>query len=269
MKINLKGVEIGKAVATWKQEYPNTVFLVNGITVGGDIKKACKTLKDCVFVSDYMALGDAAPDILSLEFIRARTEMYHLPGVFEYTEQIYEEFHASELRKLPEKFREGDKIVLVQWDTYLSQIWQLTMLAYIEQLGLVDRVIRICFKERQDGFYCTSVKKIKVAGSHHAYCELVCNKQSCDVSGFGISKRAVACYLDVNSDDGILAQFLLKRARWHDHPGFLWGLFARKHSKWGLGDGEFIRVAFRLLSPKKECKALCKTWKKTIKRLYR
>ena len=213
-----------------------------------------------------MATGTAAPIILSKEFIALRTEAWNNPYGFEpYTAEKYEAECASALRELSET--KPSDIVLVQFDRYVSQIWQLTMQAYIEQLGITDKIKMLCFYDDcKSDFYVSHFDEIDVKGAHEAYCQLICRHEPRDLTNFLIDAEAVDCYLDLTSPAGPLREYICKTSSTFESPYHACGIFFRDYPKWGLGDGEFIMIAMQTLSQNLKYAETAKKWKRILKR---
>ena len=210
--------------------------------------------------------GTAAPIILSKEFIALRTEAWNNTYGFEpYTAEKYEAECASALRELSET--KPSDIVLVQFDRYVSQIWQLTMQAYIEQLGITDKVKMLCFYDDcKSDFYVSHFDEIDVKGAHEAHCQLICRHEPRDLTNFLIDAEAVDCYLDLTSPAGPLREYICKTSSTFESPYHACGIFFRDYPKWGLGDGEFIMIAMQTHSQNLKYAETAKKWKRILKR---
>lgn len=261
------GMTLKNAIHEIINETPTATFLVAGDTLRGDIRsyKYPGTAK-FIFVRDCMATGTAAPIILSKEFIALRTEAWNNPYDYEpYTAEKYDTECASALRALP-----GTKpsdIVLIQFDCYVSQIWQLTMQAYIEQLGIADKVKRLCFyDDYKSEFYISHFDEIDVKGAHEAYCQLICQHEPKDLTNFLIDAEAADYYLDINSSSGPLREYIRKTSSTFESPYHACGIFFRDYPKWGLGDGEFITIALQTLSQNPKYAETVRKWKRILKR---
>ena len=243
------GMTLKKAIHNIIKENPMVTFLVDGDSLLGDIRSyKYPSGAKFIFVRDYMATGTAEPTILSEEFIALRTEAWNNPYDTEpYTTEKYEVECASALRELSE-IKPTD-IVLVQFDCYVSQIWQLTMQAYIEQLGIADRIKRLCFYDDcKSDFYVSHFDEIDIKGAHEAYCQLVCRHEPRDLTKYLIDSEAIDCYLDINSPTGPLCEYICKISSTFENPYHACGIFFRDYPKWGLGDREFIKIAMQTLS---------------------
>lgn len=247
------------------QKYDNAFFLVDGDSMKGDLCRI-KGLDQTkvIYLYDYMAVGSATPEILSEEFIRMRADALSGAPYGEYTVEEYERENASELRKLLEM--KGAEIILLQYDCYVSQIWQLTMQAYIEQEKLAKEITRVIVCEGNHSFLAKEIKVIDVFGSHSAYCELVCNHKTIDLSRYLIDKKTVEYYLDINSEVGNLTKYICEVSSGFEDPYTACGMFLYDFQEGGLGDREFLQIAYKTLSEKTEHQDVIKKWNKERKR---
>lgn len=261
------GMTLKNAIHEIIKKNSTATFLVDGDTLQGDIcSYKCPSSAKFIFVRDYMATGTAAPVILSKEFIAMRTEAWSNPYDTEpYTTEKYEVECASVLRELSE-IKPTD-IILIQFDCYVSQIWQLTMQAYIQQLGIANKVKRLCFYDDcKSDFYVSHFDEIDIKGAHEAYCQLVCRHEPRDLMNYLIDAEAVECYLDINSPTGPLREYICKTSSTFESPYHACGIFFRDYPKWGLGDGEFIMIAMQTLSQNPKYAETVKKWKRILKR---
>lgn len=260
------GLTLKNAIGEIIKENPSATFLVCGDSLLGSIRsyKYPNSTK-FIFARDYMAIGTADPVILSKEFIALRTEAWSNPYNISYTTEKYEVKCASALRKLSEM--KPSDIILVQFDCYVSQIWQLTMQAYIEQLGIADKVKRLCFYDDCfSDFYVSHFNEIAVRGAHEAYCQLVCRHEPRDLREYLIDPEAVECYLDINSLAGPLREYIRKTSSTFDSPYHACGIFLQDYENWGLGDGEFLMIAMQTLSQDPKYAETVKKWTHILKR---
>lgn len=270
---NIVGMSLSETAKRFKEIFKDAVYVVDGFTVGGDIKHGYGSLNDFIFTNDYMCLGSAHPDILSAEYIKARVAAQNIGGRDRCTEEEYERDEAAELRKLSENFKSKKNIVIIQWNCLLSDIWRLTMQAYIEQLQLTDNIVSIRIEEvhktKSSGseMVCTDCKEINILGSHEAYCKLVCNHQRVNLLKFRISEEAVDCYLDINSGCGRLEKYILEKSTKYENPYAAAGIFLRDFTEWGLGDGEFLKIACETLAKHKKFAPILQRWRKEFKAL--
>lgn len=255
------------------KQYPNSTFLIDGDTLRGEFKSLINiNLGKFVFVRDYMGTGTGAPEILSTKHIAYRAKEFDCPwdDTVSYTSDDYERDCAAELRTLSE--RKDAEIVLVQFDCHISSIFQLTMQAYIEQLGITDHIIRVVFCERcanfRAEFICIKCDTILVAGSHQAYCLLVCEHKAVKLLKYLISNTAVKSYLDIHSPAGKLANYIRNTSSCFDNPFCAAGIFLRDFPRLGLGDFEFLRIAYSMLNNDARYYDVAKKWKQKLTGVY-
>lgn len=262
------GMTLENAIHKIIRENPAATFLVNGNTIQGDIRSySCPKTASFIFVQDYMAVGTAAPNILSQEFIALRAEAltYPFDKILTVTTEKYEDEFASSLRELAEI--KNANIVLLQYDCYVSQIWQLTMQAYIEQLGIATSVKRVCFCETDDyNFAASNYAEISIQGSHNAYCQLVCHHEAIVLARYSIEQAAVECYLDINSTTGALRNYICETSSKYDNPNSACGIFFRDFPQWGLWDIDYFKIAVETLSQNPKYAETVKKWKRILKR---
>jgi len=245
--------------------HPDATILVDGNSLCGDFAPFIRLNRGkFIFVRDYMGTGTAAPEILSPEFIALRVRKFNDPqGKKKYSATDYEWEVASALRVIPD--RKGTEVIFVQFDCHLSQMWQLTMQAYIEQSMIADHITRIVFCEKHinkshSEWICTKYDTIPVARSHEAYCQLICQHKKMKLSHFFISSAAVKSYLDVNASNGKLAAYIRNVSSTFDNPFFAAGRFLRDFPRLGLGDMDFLRIAYYTLEKDEEYQAVAKQW---------
>lgn len=253
-------------------EHPDALVLVDGNTLCGDFAPFIRKDRGrFVFVRDYMGTGAATPEILSPEFVALRVKEFNYPhGKNVYTEADYEREIASKLRAIVGS--KGTEIILVQFDCHMSQIWQLTMQAYIEQVGLAEYITRVVFCEKQVNHFCSaliccSVDRISVAHAHEGYCKLVCQHQKVKLSHLLISASAVKSYLDVNSDEGELVKYIRAKSSTLDNPFCAIGLFLRDFPRLGLGDMDFFRIAYNVLEKDRNFSDVVEKWGRKMKQI--
>lgn len=261
------GMTLKNAIHEIIKKNPTATFLVDGDTLRGDIRSyKCPNSAKFIFVRDYLATGTVAPIFLSEEFIALRTEAWNNPYDTEpYITEKYEVECASALRELSE-IKPTD-IILVQFDCYVSQIWQLTMQAYIEQLGIAGSVKRLCFYDDcKTDFYVSHFDEISVKGAYEVYCQLVCRHEPRDLAKYLIDAEAVDCYLDINSPAGPLREYICETSSSFENPYHAYGVFLRDYEKWGLSESEFLMIAMQTLSQNSEYSETVKKWKRILKR---
>lgn len=259
----MKGLSLKDALHQIIQQNPTATFLVDGTSLRGDIRSYnCPNSANFIFVRDYMAVGIGAPEILSEDFITLRVAALNGPYIGPCTIERYEKEFAAELRELP-KYKDS-KIFLLQFDCYVSQIWQLTMQAYIEQIGFADSIKRVCFNDAGANFSVSQVDTIAIEGSHDAYCKLVCEHKSVNLKKYFITEEAVRCYLDINSETGALRDYICETSSQFNNPFHAAGQFLSDFQAWGLGDGEFLTIALQTLSRDANYKKTLQKWGKVI-----
>jgi len=259
---------LSKAIAKILSNSPNTVFLVDGVCISYIIERDFRAHKrNFIYVNDYMALGRASSTILSAEYIHLRSKSFNGPLAMEpYTESQYETEHASPLRKLAE-FRDHP-VALIQADCLISHIWQLTMLAYIEQLGIEGHVTQILFFETRSDFHVKDINQIDIRGAHADFCQLVCRHKPVNLQKYRIPYEAVSCYLELNGKNRILREYILQESTKYDNPYTACGQFLYDFPTWGLSDDVFLNLAYSILLESPEHKELSVKWKKFVRELY-
>ena len=255
-------------------QHPNTTFLIDGDSLRGEFKRLIDTNPGkYIFVRDYMGTGIGAPEILSAEHIAHRIKEFCYPwnDSVTYTSDNYEQECATELRTLSEK--KDTEIVLVQFDCHISSVFQLTMQAYCEQLGITDHIIRVVFCEKSDSvrteFICCKYDTIPIAGSHQAYCKLVCEHRYVQLSKYLISSTAVKSYLDVHSPTGKLAEYIRNTSSSFDNPFSAVGMFLRDFWRLGLGDLEFLKIAYSTLVDDPKYYKVAKKWEQKLIEIFK
>ena len=161
---------------------------------------------------------------------------------------------------------EYSEIVLVQYDCYVSQIWQLTMQAYIEKFEISDHIKRICFYDGESDFRISRIDEIKIVGSYDAYCQLVCKHMRTELSQYLIDAEAVEYYLDIYSQTGKLRHYICQTSAKYDSPYDAYGVFCRDYPLWGLGDREFMMIAMETFSKDPQFAETAKRWKRILKK---
>ena len=244
---------------------PNVVFLVDGDSMKGTFSTLPEySDNNFIYVRDYMALGHAVPQILSHEYIKIRAQSLSDPLGAQYTSEEYEQEIASPIKRLSEQI--DKRIILVQYDCYISKIWQLTMMAYLEQIGYIDTITRLCFYDDCIfDFKVSAFDKISVKGAHKAYCQIICEHKKSDVSRYLINEEAVDCYLDINSANGLLNKYICGKSIFYDNPFTACGVFLHDFPKWGLGDGEFLIIALQTFSQNPQYAHIARKWEEHIK----
>lgn len=151
--------------------------------------------------------------------------------------------------------------------------FQLTMQAYIEQLGVADYITRVVFveqiKHHHYDFVCNKFDRIPVTKSSDAYCRLVCQHKPVKLSQYKISQTVVKAYLDIYAPQGKLAQYIRTTGSTVDNPFAATGVFLKDYRRLGLGDFEFLRIAYTILDEDERFSDTVQKWKKKLMGRYR
>ena len=264
--MEFKGMMIKDALQKVIERSTNAVFVVDGDVLRGDIKLCPNSDKaKFIYVRDNFCIGKSSPDLLSDEFVALRAEGEPHPLNPPSAVERYKERCLPALLELQEC--KNAQIYLLQWDGYISQIWQLAMQAVIEQNGLTNRVTRLRIDDSVLMSDCDD--DILIDGSYEAYCEIICRHRSMSVEKFMIDPAAVECYLDINSPDGKLRDYIRNVSTQFENPYLAVGQFFREYYDWGVGDGAFLRFAMETLSEDEKYAEKFKQWKKIIKKRER
>lgn len=252
---------ICEAIEALLQKHSNAVFLVNGTSFYGELHKfSCADREKFLMIGDYMATGAVDREILSEKYIEMRTKEFNDPWGEIYTKQEYERDCVSKLRSLAK--REKAEVILVQFDCLVSQIWQLTMQAYVEQIGISDHVTRLVFCH---DFSVGENNRIFILGSYDAYCQLMCQHKKIDVSRFMITHAAVDCYLAIHTTENIFKEYILKKSATFDTPYSAFIAFSKDFPQWGLEDRDFMRIAYNTMCASGRYKDVAKRWMRMLK----
>lgn len=210
------------------EEKPTTTFLVAGNTLRGDIHS-------------YGLLDSA---------------------MFVYIRE------CADVEKTISELADGEQseIVLVQYECYVSQIWQLTVQAFIEHFGISDHVKRICFQSGQSDFYVTRIDEIPVKGAYDAYGQFVCKHQQTALSQYLIDEEAVEYYLDIYSPTSQLHKYICETSAKFDSPYNAYGVFCRDYPNWGLSDSEFMMIAMEVLTNNLKHAGIAKKWGRKLRK---
>lgn len=202
--IEFEGMKVENAVQKIIEYSTNAVFIVEGNILRGNIC-LCPNMNDAkfIYVTDDMSFGEAVPIILSNEFAEWEAETLNNPFAKSYTAEKYKQ-ECITLKDFSEY--KNAEIILLQFDCYSSQIWQLSMQAYIEQLGITDHIKRLCIDDVS--FCINSVDNIDIDGSHNAFYSLVCRHNPINSEIYLIESDAIECYLDINSLTGKLRDYI-------------------------------------------------------------
>lgn len=191
-------MKIEEAIQKIIEHSTNAVFIVSGDIFCGDIRLCPNRDKArFIYLRGDIPFGKSVPDILSDEFVELRAKALDDP--LERTAESYNEL------KCLSKYKNAE-IILLQFDWYMLQIWQLKMQAYIEQIGITNRIKRLCIDD--SSFCINSVDDIDICGSHKAFYSLVCRHKPINSERYLIEPAAVKCYLDINSTNGELHAYI-------------------------------------------------------------
>lgn len=258
------GALLEEAVAQLRHCFPSAVFLFSGDTLKGQFRNS----NNFLFMGDYMGIGEATPEILSDSFIESRLKACSYPWNGQSYEAVREEYIKSTV--LPLQFlkeRHATPLILGQWDTHLDYIWQLTVMAYLEQEGLDNRLLRLRFYD--DGskdIKFKGLEEISVAGAYQAYTHTVCARQQIDLSTFLIPEQAVTVYLDISKPDGFLRKYILEKSSRYKNPYAACGLFLQDFVDLGLGDWDFLKIAYETFSETPQYAGLAQKWFHALER---
>lgn len=260
--IELEGIKVENAVQKIIEDSTNAVFLVEGDILCGSIR-LCQNINDAkfIYVNDDMSFGDATPIILSNEFAELKAKALNNPFGKSHTAEKYKQ-ECITIKDFSEY--KNAEIILLQFDCYKSQIWQLAMQAYIEQLGITDHIKRLCI---DDIYFCiNSVDNIDTDGSHNAFYSVICKHNSINLERYLIEPDAIKCYLDINSPNGELRDYIRNVSSQFENPFRAFVKFSKNFPKWGLSDYSFFKIAFETPSQDKKYADTIKNWKRIIKR---
>lgn len=256
--IELKGIKLENAVQKIIENYANAVFIVDGDVLRRTIHfYPNKDKAKFIYFTDNMAVGSASADILSDDFIALRAEI--LNNLHCYSVENYKK-GCDELKGVSEY--KNAEIILLQFDCYMSQIWQLTMQAYMEQLEITEHIKRLCID--YSSFRINSVDNIDIDGSHNAYCNLLCRHKYINSERYLIETEAVECYLDINSTNGELRNYIRNVSSQFENPFKACGKFFHDFPKWGLGESEFFKIAVETFSQDEKYVDIMKKWKRIL-----
>lgn len=256
--IEIKGMKVENVVQKIIENSTNAVFIVEGNVLRGNINLCPnKDKAKFIYFIDNMATGPASVDILSDCFIALRAETLKN---LSYAAESYKR-GCVELKSL--SGYKNDEIILLQFDWYTSQIWQLVMQAYIEQLGITDHIKRLCIDDTS--FCINSVDNIYIDGSHNAYCSLVCRHNPINLERYLIEPDAIKCYLDINSLTGHLRDYIRNVSSKFENPFHAYVKFLNDFPKWGLSDNSFFKLAIEAFSQDKKYTDIIRNWKRIIK----
>lgn len=256
------GIKVENAVQKIIEHSTNAIFIVEGNILRGNIR-LCPNMNDAkfIYVTDDMSLGRATPAILSDEFTKLRAKALNNPFGKSYTAENCRQ-DSAELKSLSEY--KNAEIILLQFDDYISQIWQLAMQAYIEQLGITDHIKRLCIDD--SSFCINSVDNIDIDGSHNAFYSLMCRYNPINSERYLIEPDAIGCYLDINSPTGKLRDYIRNVSSQFESPFRAYVKFLNDFPKWGLSDNSFFKLVIETLSKDERYIDKIRNWKRIIKR---
>lgn len=239
----------------------SVVAVVHGVADSGPLYEADlpSNLK-ILCIGDYMECGIFTHRILSEEFIQERCKLYrNLCEEYSETARDYREYTVKPLLYL--KNHKTDKIVLAQIDCDTSDIWYLTMLAYLEQEKTAEEVIRVKFDAERDTAYYYGVNTVN--GALSAYQSFICDRKMTNLEQFGISQKSIECFLDFYNYAGSMADFL-KSVRLKCWP-ISYAYFLREHGNVGLSESAFLWIAKYLWEDDSDGQKILARWDRNRK----
>ena len=249
-------MKIEEAIQKIIEHSTNAVFIVSGDIFCGDIR-LCPNRDKAMFIylRGDIPFGKSVPDILSDEFVELGAKALDDP--LGRTAESYNEL------KCLSKYKNAE-IILLQFDWYMLQIWQLKMQAYIEQIGITNRIKRLCI---DDASFCiNSVDNINIDGSYNAFSDLFCRHKYINSERYLIEPDAIKCYLDINSPTGKLRDYIRNVSSKFENPFHAYVKFLDDFPKWVLSDNSFLKLAIETLSKDKKYADIIGNWKRIIKR---
>ena len=254
-QMKLKGMKVEEAIQKIIERSANAVFIAGGDIFRGNIRRCPNRDKaKFIYLRGDISYGEAVPDIHSNEFMELKVKALDDPLGW-----VAESYNG--LKYLAEC--KNAEIILLQFDWYTLQIWQLATQAYIEQLGITDHIQRLCIDD--SSFCINSVGNIDIGGSHKAFYSLVCRQKPINLEKYLIEPAAVQCYLDINSTNGELRDYIKNVSSQFENPYRACGRFFADFPKWG-GEEEFLKIAMETLSQDEKCVDKMKHWKRVIKK---
>lgn len=145
----------------------------------------------------------------------------------------------------------------------MLQIWQLKMQTYIEQIGITNRIKRLCIDD--SSFCINSVGDIDICGSHKAFYNLVCRHKPINSERYLIEPATVKRYLDINSTNGELRAYIKNVSSQFEDPFRAFKKFFNDFPKWG-SDEDFLKIAIETLSKDEKYADKMKHWKQVIEK---
>lgn len=260
--IEFEGMKVENAVQKIIENSANVVFIVEGSILRGSIR-LCPNMNDAkfIYVNDGMYFGGTVPNIPSNKIAELGAEGLNNPYGKSYTTEKYKQ-ECITLKSLSEY--KNAEIILLQFNCYRSQIWQLAMQAYIEQLGMTDHIKRLCIDD--SSFCINSVDNIDIDGSHNAFYSLMCRYNPINSERYLIEPDAIGCYLDINSPTGKLRDYIRNVSSQFENPFRAYVKFLNGFPKWGLSDNSFFKLAIETFSKDKKYADTIRNWKRIIKR---
>lgn len=257
-----EGMKVENAVQKIIEYSTNAVFVVEGNILRGSIR-LCPNMNDAkfIYVNDDMYFGRTVPDILSSEFVEWEAKTLNNPFGKSYTAEKYKQ-ECITLKDFCEY--KNVEIILLQFNCYRSQIWQLAMQAYIEQLGITNHIKRLCIDD--SSFCINSVNNIDIDGSYNAFSDLVCRHKYINSERYLIESDTIECYLDLNSPNGELRDYVRNVSSQFENPFRAYVKFLNDFPKWGLSDDSFFKIAIETPSKDEKYADTIRNWKRIIKR---
>ena len=143
--IEFEGMKVENAVQKIIEYSTNAVFIVEGNILHGSIR-LCPNMNDAkfIYVNDDIYFCRTVSDILSNELAEWEAKSLNNPFGKSYIAEKYKQ-ECITLKDFSEY--KNAEIILLQFNCYRSQIWQLAMQAYIEQLGITNHIRRLCIDD--------------------------------------------------------------------------------------------------------------------------
>lgn len=262
--IEFEGMKVENAVQKIIENSANVVFIVEGSILRGSIR-LCPNMNDAkfIYVNDGMYFSGTVPNIPSNKIAELGAEGLNNPYGQSYNAEKYKQ-ECITLKSLSEY--KNAEIILLQFNCYRSQIWQLAMQAYIEQLGMTDHIKRLCIDD--SSFCINSVDNIDIDGSHNAFYSLMCRYNPINSERYLIEPDAIGCYLDINSPTGKLRDYIRNVSSQFENPLRAYVKFLNDFPKWGLSDNSFFKLVIGTLSKDERYIDKIRNWKRIIKRAW-
>ncbi len=218
-----------------------TVVLFGDALEGSMVKAKVPTNTKYICFKDTMETGKSVANILSEEFINVRAEEYRKAN--ETIESALERYGKECLAPMEYlKSRKNSKVVFLTFDNYVCSIWQLTVMAFLESQGICNSIVRIVVNDND--WMVGSIDHIELAGVQQAYESILCNHNFISLDQYKISEEAVKGWLDIQSPNGVLVNFIKKECRGLSVlEAFRKFLFDLQFQKWGVSDVVFKKIA--------------------------